>query len=75
MQRGKDDAAVFFLAVCKTHIRRLQSVSRRLPVSEQMIQKTAAGSVGNRIMTVASEMFFKVVGQVHTLAAKCGIFS
>lgn len=48
----------FFLTVCKTHIRRSQSVSWRLPVSKQMIQKTAAGSVGNRVMTVASEMIF-----------------
>lgn len=63
MQRGKDDMAVlfcvFFLSVCKTHIRRSQSVSWWLPVSEQMIQKTAAGTVGNIIMTVASERFFK----------------
>lgn len=79
MQRGKDDAAFFFsfLTVCKTHIRRSQSVSWRLPVSEQMIQKTAAASVGSRIMTVASDMFFffKVVGQVHSLAAECGFLS
>lgn len=67
----------FFLSVCKTHLRRSQSVSWRLPVSEQMIQKTAAGSVGNRVMTVASEIifFFWVAGQVHSLAAKCGFLS